>query len=136
MPSSRMHFVALLLMLVSLQIAAEQPDASIDASPKLCVVRTQDEWCTIDVQLAWQSNTEEHYCIKKSRQSAALKCWPSASLGEFLDHVKTREDTEYQLVWMLNGVEYSLDESTLNVVHVVPEDRRRARRRKHIWSVF
>lgn len=130
---------ALLVMTLPLPLqtaAMEKPDASIAAHPKLCVVRTQGQWCTIDVQLTWQSNAEQHYCIRKSQLHAALHCWPSARAGEFLDQVNAKGDTAYQLVWLSEGVETVLDQDTLNVVHVVPEDRRRARRRKHIWSVF
>ncbi|MEM8497025.1 MAG: DUF3019 domain-containing protein [Pseudomonadota bacterium] len=135
---SNRYFVLIWLLMPScaLQAANETPEASLVASPKLCIVRTEGEWCTIDVELAWQSNTEQHYCIRTSLHDAVLQCWPSARLGEFLDHMKAKTDTEYRLVWLNNGIEYALDEDTLTVVHVVPEDRRRARRRKHIWSVF
>ncbi|MFK7730232.1 MAG: DUF3019 domain-containing protein [Pseudomonadales bacterium] len=137
MRSKCVLYFASLVTVATLQAQAiEQPIGSIAANPKLCIVRTEGEWCTIDVELAWQSNTDQHYCIRKSEQEAVLHCWPSARLGEFLDRVKAKKDTAYQLVWLSDGVEHALDEDTLNVVHVVPEDRRRARRRKHIWSVF
>lgn len=138
-----MHFNRLLMLLVFLTpgfalqaVAIEKPEASLRASPKLCIVRTAGEWCMIDVELAWQANTQQHYCIRKSQQDTVLQCWPSARVGEFLDHVKAKSDTAYRLVWLSDGNEYALDEDTLSVVHIVPEDRRRARRRKHIWSVF
>lgn len=136
MRSNRLLCLLLLAPTLAVHAAIEKPDGSIVASPKLCVVRTEGEWCTVDVELVWQANAEQHYCIRKSRQEAVLQCWPAARVGEFLDHVKARGNIAYQLVWLSDGVEYALDEDTLTVVHVIPDDRRRARRRKHIWSVF
>ncbi len=113
-----------------------KPQAELEISPRLCIVPRGEQECRVDVELRWHAEQKQAYCVYKQQLEQALQCWSEVAFGELLDALIARSDTRYRLVWDDDGKLVALDEAVLKVVSVVPEDRRRQRRRRHVWSVF
>ena len=114
--------------------AASEPVLTV--RPDLCVVTPQQPQCSVDFRLRWQVPGSGDYCVLASPEpERPLQCWVAARRGT---HGESRVVTR--------SFDYLLERSGANgaplvrtPVQVLParsDDRRRNRRRRHVWSVL
>ncbi len=125
-----------LLLLTSLGAAAQQPPpaAELSIKPKLCVRGTEIDQCKLTVKIKWTGNSNGAYCLYSDIANTPLRCWQRDVSGEMQDEVAITADLHYWLAWQPNDVE--LARRTLKLLTAKPDDRRRSRRRRHVWSLF
>ncbi len=109
-------------------------EANLSLTPSLCVVARDTGRCDISVDVSWKANKDSDYCIYNESSDSPIQCWSYKNQGQSQSKVSINKDIDYWLVWRETGSE--LDREVLKVVKIMPEDRRRNRRRRHIWSVF
>ncbi len=129
-------FAPIFVFASGLVMAQDTPEAELTLKPKLCIVKRGDSQCSTDVDVRWSATSENTFCLYRSGRDGALQCWSKGDIGEFLDQLIASQDTPYWLEWQSDLGDVVAARAILKVVSVVPEDRRRSRRRRHIWSVF
>ena len=112
------------------------PETQLKLKPKLCIVRRGDDQCTTEVDVRWSSTQADTFCLFRQGKSTALECWNKDKLGQFADQLTTSKSMSYWLMWKSEQGDQEAGRAVLKVVNVIPEDRRRTRRRRHVWSVF
>lgn len=125
-----------LLLLTPLCVAAEQlsPAAELSIKPKLCVRGTAADQCKLTVKIKWTGNSPGAYCLYSDFTETPLRCWQRNASGEMQDEVAITTDLDYWLAWQPDDAE--LARRTLKLLTAKPDDRRRSRRRRHVWSLF
>lgn len=128
--------VAAPLLLASLCVSAQQgpPTAELSIKPKLCVRGTSADQCELEVKISWHGNETGEYCLYSDFSGTPLRCWESDVSGQLHDQVSITADLNYWLAWQPTDDE--LARRTLKVLTAKSDDRRRSRRRRHVWSVF
>ena len=110
------------------------PSADMHIKPKLCVRGTSAEQCQLNVTITWRGNSAGEYCLYSDQSLQPLRCWVQQTRGNTKDDVSITQDLDYWLAWQLDNDE--LARRTLKVLTAKSDDRRRARRRRLVWSVF
>lgn len=116
----------------------EPPKAELAVKPKLCVIRSGEEHCDVKIRVEWRADRPDLYCVFSKGNKEPLQCWDEAQFGDMLDELNASSNKEYRLEWMdsESGKTAVLAAAGIKVVVIVPADRRKQRRRRHIWSVF
>lgn len=130
------HAVASLLLFASLCVSAQQtpPAAELSIKPKLCVRGTSADQCKLTVKIKWTGNTSGEYCLYNDFSATPLRCWRRNASGKMQDQVAITADLSYWLAWRPTDDE--LARRTLKLLTAKSDDRRRSRRRRHVWSLF
>jgi hypothetical protein len=69
---------------ISNSLAQEQKQAgNLTISPKQCVALNQGNTCYIDVDVSWQTDLSDDYCLYVDDIEKPLICWEQASQGEY-----------------------------------------------------
>lgn len=132
----RVLMVLCVLFTSGLTMAQSAPEAKLTLKPKLCIVKRGAAACSTDVDVRWSATQQNTFCLHRAGQAVALQCWSKDNVGQFIDQLVARQDTPYWLEWKTDLGDVEAARAILKVVSVVPEDRRKSRRRRHIWSVF
>lgn len=125
---------SIVLVVLRAQAAPITPTADMHIKPVLCVRGTSAEQCRLDVSITWRGNNTGEYCLYSDKSQQPLRCWTQQAQGDAKDSVSISEDLDYWLAWQLSNDE--LARKTLKVLTAKSDDRRRARRRRNVWSVF
>ena len=93
----------LLLIMTSADVFAQNQDvhaqhASIRLKPAKCVSLHQGQVCYADVELSWQSQEKQSYCLLSNTQSKPLACWKNASEGVFSGEVSSNTNVLFTLI--------------------------------------
>ena len=133
---SAANLLLLISLLAPLGAAAQQPPpaAELSIKPKLCVRGTSADQCKLSVKINWSGNSDGAYCLYSDAAEAALRCWQRTASGEMRDEVAITADLNYWLTWQPSDTE--LARRTLQLLTAKSDDRRRSRRRRHVWSLF
>ncbi|MGI9287117.1 MAG: DUF3019 domain-containing protein [Pseudomonadales bacterium] len=125
-----------MLFVMPLYLSAEQSPATAELhiKPKLCVRGTSADQCELTVKIKWTGNEIGEYCLYSDFSDAPLRCWQRDASGQLQDQVSIKADLNYWLAWQPSDDE--LARRTLKVLTAKSDDRRRSRRRRHVWSVF
>lgn len=108
--------------------------ASLSARPRLCMTSRQDRLCIMEVELSWEANKQDDFCIYSSHESDAVACWSAQLNGEKVVPINSDEDINYRLVF--NKTEKTVAEATVSILNVKPKNFNNNRRRRHAWSIF
>lgn len=119
-----------------LPIGSQAPTGKVQLKPSLCIVKRGEKNCRIDLDVRWSASQPNEYCVFRQKEAKPLQCWENLSSGQHTDSLLAANNQNYQLVWLSDSAKVALGQAVLQVVNVVPDDRRKQRRRRHIWSVF
>jgi len=75
----------------------------LSVSPKQCVAMQKGQRCYLQVNLAFQANTVDDYCLYLSTQQAALQCWQKAKQGQLSYAFDSKVDMEFVVKAPLAG---------------------------------
>lgn len=133
---SWMFWRIIIVMLVVTGVHAEPaaPVAEMHIKPKLCVRGTSADRCHLEISITWRSSDNGKYCLYNEKSLEPLRCWIKKMQGDTTDRISIKKDLDYWLAWQINNDE--LTRKTLKVLTVKSDDRRRSRRRRHVWSLF
>jgi hypothetical protein len=67
----------------------------LSVSPKQCVAMQKGQRCYLQVNVAFQANTVDDYCLYLSTQQTALQCWKKASKGQLSYAFNSKVDMEF-----------------------------------------
>lgn len=119
----------------SFQAAAKQKSAvSLKAKPLLCVTDNENNECDIDLSVVWKATDIGRYCLFLHEEKGALQCWLEHNNGQW---EKRKTIKNYAHFWMSRGkTPQKVAEVKVDVLNINPREKRRNRRRRHVWSLF
>ncbi|WP_317931334.1 DUF3019 domain-containing protein [Halioxenophilus sp. WMMB6] len=103
-------------------------------NPQLCITDSADKSCAMVLKFEWQSATTGDYCLVEKESQIALQCWRENRAGQWQEQTTVHDQ---QIFWMTeSGDKVPLAQAAIEVLSTYTEDRRRNRRRKHVWSLL
>lgn len=138
----RCQVARIVVLLVWLPAAAEGADAdkaSIRVQPDLCMTTAQQPRCELTVAIDWQAPEAADFCVRDSLpDSPAVRCWQQAETGAATDSRFVDRSFEYLLTddQEAAGERTVAARARVKVLAARSTDRRRNRRRRHVWSVL
>ncbi len=150
-------------MLISLLIAIPQMAAGISvtdknhatlsgtliARPKLCMTERKDRSCTMKVELIWQTNQANNFCIYSSQQNALIDCWNNLTAGNKIVPIHATKSINYKLILNNSALPANTEgidaavvhantvaSTTVSILSVIHKAAQKNRRRRHAWSLF
>jgi hypothetical protein len=114
--------------------AAEPAAVTLQIKPSLCITDRVTRACDMTLAIRWTSNSAGQYCLSNDLQTAPLRCWDEASLGELAERREVRDPLTY---WMaLPGGRERLAVAQVEVLRLDSGDRKRQRRSRHVWDIL
>jgi len=119
-------------------LAAASPmlfaQAELSVKPKLCITDSADKTCEMALDFFWRTQDNGNYCLVSKSREATLQCWQQDNQGQWQ---ATQDVSDQDLFWLTEDGELQpLAETSIEVLSTYTEDRRRNRRRKHVWSLM
>lgn len=134
-PIAAFTFIVIALAaLLPLGHAQAADDISLSVSPTLCITDSPEKTCDMALEFYWKSDTPGHYCLIEDKSHTALQCWQEDSEGHWQSE-QTVSDREVFVI-SEDGQVAPLAQVEIQVLTTYSEDRRRNRRRKHVWSLM
>ena len=112
------------------------PSLAMDllVTPKLCITDNADKTCELSLDFEWQTNDQGDYCLINKNDELKLQCWRQDTQGQWQTETQVQNQ---DIFWMTEeGRAEPLAEAVIEVLSTFTEDRRRNRRRKHVWSIM
>ncbi|HEY8519690.1 MAG TPA: DUF3019 domain-containing protein [Gammaproteobacteria bacterium] len=116
--------------------AAQTPErhVTLTVKPMLCITDRREESCNLSILVSWRSDRAGSYCLHSDLADGPIQCWQIAESGTVVEERVVRETFKYWLTAGASGTR--LAEATLDVMSVESDDRRRNRRRRHVWDIL
>ncbi|MBT8145151.1 MAG: DUF3019 domain-containing protein [Gammaproteobacteria bacterium] len=111
---------------------ADDADVVLDVKPRLCVMGG-DRKCDASVVAAWRSRQPGAFCLHASGRETPLQCWQEMREGRYLGEHQI-DGTLTLILIAATGAEVARSE--IEVLASDTSDRRRKRRRRHVWSIL
>ncbi len=112
----------------------QQPRVTLTVKPVLCITDSREESCELSILVVWRSDSAGRYCLHNDLARQPIQCWQLASAGMVVEDRVVDETFHY---WLTNGeTDARLAEATLDVMSTETDDRRRQRRRRHVWDIL
>lgn len=104
---------------------------AMSIKPRLCVLSDEADECHDRLRIRWQGSQPQSLCLYQQLQPQPLRCWQSATSGQFELDWRTRDTSSFQLrdsnnLQLLGHVEFE----------VVREQTQYKRARRNPWSFF
>lgn len=112
------------------QASADPEQARMTVRPTQCVVLKEGQNCHTSVRIEWSLATAGPYCLYRSNEQEALRCWRKVSSGVYEEKVSVNSSIVYFL--MSADSSHRLVATDLNVAWVYRESRRPSRQ----WRLF
>ncbi|HEX7082406.1 MAG TPA: DUF3019 domain-containing protein [Gammaproteobacteria bacterium] len=113
---------------------AAEGRVALTVKPVLCITDRREDGCAISILVSWHSDDAGAYCLHSDVADGPLRCWALAASGMFVEERVLTETIRY---WLTEGgSEVRLAEATLEVMTTDSDDRRRNRRRRHVWDIL
>ena len=109
-------------------------EVSLNISPHLCITDQADKTCTMNLLFEWLAQSNGDYCLVDKKDKRALQCWSKEQYGQWEELLKIQVSRSFLMTQEKN--QQPLAEESVEVLSTYSEDRRRNRRRKHIWSLL
>lgn len=126
--------ISFALLLAAASAEAQDRRATLTVKPVLCITDRRDEPCAISVLVTWRSDGAGRYCLHSDLSALPVRCWELAAAGMLMEDVVVQETFSYWLT--AGGSGDRLAEATLDVMSAESDDRRRSRRRRHVWDIL
>ncbi len=114
--------------------AAEPTPLTLRIKPSLCVTDRLTPTCDMALAIRWSSVAAGSFCLSNDLQTAPLRCWDDASLGEHAERRTVRDPLTYWLA--LPGTLERLAVAQVEVLRLDSGDRKRQRRSRHVWDIL
>ncbi|BFM05380.1 hypothetical protein GCM10025791_15890 [Halioxenophilus aromaticivorans] len=125
---------ALILALLSVVLAQVSLANELTLTPTLCITDSPDKTCELPLEFAWHADNLGNYCLVQKAQQTPLQCWQQDDQGQWQSTLTVNDQ---ELFWLTeDGQARPLAEAAVEVLSTYTEDRRRNRRRKHVWSLM
>ena len=113
---------------------AQAPRVALTVKPVLCITDSREESCELSILVMWRSDAAGRYCLHNDFAAQPIRCWQLASSGMVVEERVVDATFRY---WLTNGdTDARLAEATLDVMSTETDDRRRQRRRRHVWDIL
>ncbi len=108
--------------------------AELTIKPKLCITDSPEKICRLPLEFVWQTDNQGNYCLVQETNRNTLQCWQQDRQGQWQS---TQQVNDQEVFWLTqDGQTRPLAEAAIEVLSTYTEDRRRNRRRKHVWSLM
>jgi len=132
-PSVAAFALAALGLAAAIATATGQPRrATLSVKPVLCITDRREEGCATSVLVVWRSDGAGNYCLHSELAAEPLRCWQLAASGMLMEELVVQQTFSYWLTDAASGAR--LAEATFDVMTTDADDRRRSRRRRHVWD--
>ena len=113
---------------------AQDGRVTLSVRPVLCITDGREDSCAISILVTWRSDDAGAYCLHSDLAQEPLRCWQLAASGMIAEERVIEETFSY---WLTDGTSGArLAEATLEVMTTESDDRRRNRRRRHVWDIL
>ncbi len=133
----RIFAAALALMtFVACNAAAQVRDrrVTLTVKPVLCITERQDESCALSILVVWRADDAGTFCLHNDLTEWPIRCWQGSVTGMVMENRVVEQTFRY---WLTDGAsDVRLAEATLDVMTTESDDRRRHRRRRHVWDIL
>jgi hypothetical protein len=107
---------------------------TLSVKPLLCVTDRLTPACQMSFVVRWSSIGAGNYCVSNDLQTAPLRCWDGASLGEYAERREVRDEFSY---WInTRDSAERLAAVRIEVLRLDDGDRKRRRRSRHVWDIL
>jgi len=130
----RLSFTFVLLLPV-LALAEEQADNAfqLTVKPVLCITDNRNPNCDMSFLVIWQSVKQGYYCLHNDLAEVPVHCWSEERAGRLDDDRIVQDTFSY---WMTgDDTDMRLAEVVVEVLRMDSDDRRRKRRKRHVWDI-
>jgi hypothetical protein len=115
----------------SLCAAQDGSGISLDLTPRVCTMTTEDEHCETTVRAHWRSSRDESLCLVIVGRPEVKRCWESFSEGRYSIELAFAQDLTVQL--RDPGLEQVLASAAITVIREAIQLRRK---RKQPWNIL
>jgi Protein of unknown function (DUF3019) len=133
----RILAAALALMTFAASGAAAQTEdrrVTLTVKPVLCITDRQNESCALSILVVWRADAAGTFCLHNDLVEGPVRCWQRAVTGMVMEDRVVEQTFRY---WLTDGTtDVRLAEATLDVMTAESDDRRRHRRRRHVWDIL
>ncbi|HEX6996553.1 MAG TPA: DUF3019 domain-containing protein [Gammaproteobacteria bacterium] len=125
-----------LIVAAATSAAAQTPErhVTLTVKPVLCITDRREATCDLSILVSWHSDRAGSYCLHSDLADGPIQCWQLAESGMVVEERAVRETFSYWLTAGASGAR--LAEATLDVLSMESDDRRRNRRRRHVWDIL
>jgi hypothetical protein len=139
-----MRFITAALI-IGLPLASSLSSAAVRITPSVCIKKIDDIDCTDKFSITMQSDEPIDGCVyllpsawqENHDRPHSLVCWFKEQSGLYQARLTVSKQQQLMFIWqfkLANGqLEEQFDRLELNILNEIV-DRRRKRKRKHIWS--
>ncbi len=103
-------------------------DSILSVVPNKCVALRKGQVCYQTVKFQFQGVSPADYCLVSNRQSEPLRCWTTASSGEYIHKLASDAEVQFQL---LKSDLTVVAETKVTIAWVYKQSRSRSR-----WRLF
>ena len=114
--------------------AALANEYTLKVKPRLCIVSEEQPACDAPLEAVWAAPASGNYCLYQQGQTQPLQCWNGASAGRYAANTTIRAPLLLQLTNTSDGS--TVARAEVEVLSEDNSDRRRKRRRRHVWSIL
>ncbi|MDH5622687.1 MAG: DUF3019 domain-containing protein [Gammaproteobacteria bacterium] len=128
-------FFTFVLLLPVLTLAEEQADNAfqLTVKPVLCIIDNRNPNCDMSFLVIWQSVKRGYYCLHNDLAEVPVHCWSEERAGRLDDDRIVQDTFSY---WMTgDDTDIRLAEVVVEVLRMDSDDRRRKRRKRHVWDI-
>ncbi len=128
-------FFTFVLLLPVLALAEEQADNAfqLTVKPVLCIIDNRNPNCDMSFLVIWQSVKRGYYCLHNDLAEVPVHCWSEERAGRLDDDRIVQDTFSY---WMTgDDTDIRLAEVVVEVLRMDSDDRRRKRRKRHVWDI-
>ncbi len=132
---SKAWYAALLVVLAS----SGHADYKLMVKPQLCITTVQRPACAVEVELSWQAPTLGDHCVFSDQGEAPRACWQTSAAGLMTENQVLEQSRSYWLTAAdANDAKNQprLAQTEIKVLAAKSTDKRRNRRRRHVWSLL
>jgi len=126
--------VTFALLLPTLILAEEQADNDFQLAvkPVLCITDKRNPNCDMSFLVIWHSGERGYYCLHNDLAEVPVHCWNEERMGQLDDDRIVQDTFSY---WMTGSdADVRLAEVVVEVLRMDSDDRRRKRRKRHVWD--
>jgi len=111
-------------------------DYRLVVKPQLCITTVQRPACAVEVALSWQAPAPGDHCVFSDQSEAPRACWQASATGAMTENQVLKQNRSYWLTATDAARAQRLAQVEIKVVAAKSSDKRRNRRRRHVWSVL
>jgi len=131
-----MRLLVTFTLLLPVLALAEDPaanDFQLTVKPVLCITDNRNPDCDMSFLVIWQSGERGYYCLYNDFAAVPVRCWSEERTGQLDDDRIVQDTFSY---WMTgDDTDIRLAEVVVEVLRMDSDDRRRKRRKRHVWDI-